>query len=264
MPPSGTSSLRPHAGIAPLPDMCGRSGEGWHSAAQRRQLPAAGNAWHLQTVDNARPLCPVVKAAAPVWPASSTDQQCDWKMPILEEEPQRFPEQLLDELAAAPGNRSWWVLYTKARQEKSLARELLQWQVPFYLPQIRKARRVRGRRIESFLPLFSGYLFLLGDESERLQSLKTNRVSRVLPVRDADRLVFDLRQLSHLIASNAPLTVESRLQPGDRVRVRAGVLAGLEGVVLHRRGGTRLLIVVDFLQQGASVEIDDDLLEPIG
>lgn len=185
------------------------------------------------------------------------------KMPILDEQPQRFPEQLLDELAAAPGNRSWWVLYTKARQEKSLARELWQWQVPFYLPQIRQARRVRGRRIESFLPLFSGYLFLLGDESERLQSLKTNRVSRVLPVHDADRLVFDLKQLSHLIASNAPLTVESRLQPGDRVRVRSGLLAGLEGVVLHRRGGTRLLIVVDFLQQGASVEIDDDLLEPI-
>jgi transcriptional antiterminator RfaH len=93
--------------------------------------------------------------------------------------------------------------------------------------------------------------------------MKTNRVSRLLPVGDPDRLLFDLRQLRQLIASGAPLTVESRLEPGDQVRVRHGPLAGLEGTVLTRRGKTRLLIAVDFLKQGASVEIDDFLLEPL-
>jgi len=66
-----------------------------------------------------------------------------------------------------------------------------------------------------------------------------------------------------LIASGAPLTLESRLAPGDRVRVRRGPLVDLEGTVLSRRGQTRLLIAVNFLQQGASVEIDDFLLDPI-
>jgi hypothetical protein len=33
--------------------------------------------------------------------------------------------------------------------------------------------------------------------------------------------------------------------------------------VLSRRGQTRLVIAVNFLQQGASVEIDDFLLDPI-
>ena len=51
--------------------------------------------------------------------------------------------------------------------------------------------------------------------------------------------------------------------PGNRVRVRRGPLAGLEGAVLVRRGQTRLLVQVNFLQKGASVEIDDFLLEPI-
>ena len=65
------------------------------------------------------------------------------------------------------------------------------------------------------------------------------------------------------VLSDAPLTVERRLVPGNRVRVRHGPLAGIEGVVLTRRGNTQLLVAVNFLQQGASVEIDDYVLEPI-
>ena len=94
-------------------------------------------------------------------------------------------------------------------------------------------------------------------------SLATNRVLRVLPVNDSNRLIDDLRQIERLIQCNAPLTVESRLQAGSRVRVRSGAFAGVEGVVLRRRGQTRLLVSINFLQQGASVEIDDFCLEPL-
>jgi hypothetical protein len=37
----------------------------------------------------------------------------------------------------------------------------------------------------------------------------------------------------------------------------------MEGTVLVRRGKTRLIVHVTFLQQGASVEIDDFNLEPL-
>lgn len=184
-------------------------------------------------------------------------------MPILRKEINLFPDALLDDLACQPSPRRWWVLYTKARQEKSLARELLVHQIPFYLPLIKKTTLRRGRRSSSYAPLLSGYVFMFGAEPERVRSLATNRVSRVLTVNDPERLLFDLRQLRQLIAANAPLTVESRLEPGNRVRVRQGLLLGLEGTVLVRRGTTRLLVAVDFLQQGASVEIDDYLLEPL-
>jgi transcription antitermination factor NusG len=174
-----------------------------------------------------------------------------------------FPEGLLDDPAASPGDRRWWVLYTKARQEKSLARDLFALQVPFYLPKVKKTQITRGRRTNSFVPLFAGYVFLWGSEQERVRSLMTNRISRVIAVNDPERLLFDLRQLAQLIAVDAPLTIESQLEAGDRVRVRQGPLMGLEGTVLTRRGITRLLVAVDFLQQGASVEIDDYLLEPL-
>jgi len=185
-------------------------------------------------------------------------------MPILRKEPSIFPETLLDEEAEVEQDRRWRVLYTKARQEKALARDLLKSKVPFYLPLIAKETVARGRRIASYMPLFTGYLFLLGNDDERLVTLQTNRISRVLDVDDGESLTYDLRQVRQLIASGAPLTVESRLVPGDRVRVKHGPFAGLEGIVLQRRGKTRLLVAVNFLQQGASVEVEDFYLDPIG
>ena len=184
-------------------------------------------------------------------------------MPNLGEEPSLYPTTLLDEIVCKPTDRQWWVLYTKARQEKAVSRDLLGYQIPFYLPLVKKTSVRRGRRISSYIPLFAGYVFLYGSEEERIRSLTTNRISRILSVDAPGRLVHDLRQVRQLIASNAPLTIESRLVPGDHVRVRHGPLAGLEGTVLTRRGQTRLLVSVNFLQQGASVEVDDFLLEPI-
>jgi transcription antitermination factor NusG len=208
-------------------------------------------------------------------------------MPILSAEPSIFPAGLLraepsgDAAPFALGQagwvpsesatvldqsvdeqRCWQVLYTKARQEKAVARELLRAEVPFYLPLIPKTAVRRGRRSTSYLPLFTGYVFLWGNEQERIRALKTNRLSRILPVERPEELVNDLRQIEQLIAAEAPLTIEERLQPGDPVRVTDGPFAGLEGTVLVRRGRRRLLVAVNFLQQGASVEIDDFMLEP--
>ncbi len=106
-------------------------------------------------------------------------------------------------------------------------------------------------------------MFLYGLEEERYRVLTTNRIVHVLSVSDPDRLRAELLHLRRLIAADAPLTAESRLVPGVRVRVRSGSLMGTEGTVLVRRGETRLLVAVNFLQQGASVQIDDFLLEPM-
>ena len=184
-------------------------------------------------------------------------------MPILKEEPNLFPETLLEDSIQETSDRRWWVIYTLARQEKSLARELLTFKIPFYLPLIKKTSIVKRRKRMSFVPLFSGYIFIFSTEAERIKSMTTNRISRILTVNDPAQLVFDLEQLHRLITSNAPLSVEQKLGPGNRVRVKQGALMGLEGTVLVRRGVTRLLVRVNFLQKGASVEMDDYLLEKL-
>ncbi len=191
-------------------------------------------------------------------------------MPILAAEPNIFPTDLLvgaDEQLAANHDftrAAWWVLYTRPRQEKSLARDLLSRGIKFYLPLVPRRLLIRGRPVFSHVPLFSGYVFVHGSREDRLRSLMTNRVAQVISVDDGERLRSDLQSIQWLIESGAPLTIESRLEANQPVRVCAGAFGGLEGIVLRRKNETRLVVWVKLLQQGVSLEIDDFLLEPIG
>ncbi len=91
----------------------------------------------------------------------------------------------------------------------------------------------------------------------------TQLVLKTLQVTEPARFFEDLRRIRMLIESNVPLSIESRIQPGQRVRVISGPLMGVEGVVVQRRGVERLLVAVSFLQQGASVAIEDYQVEVI-
>jgi len=98
----------------------------------------------------------------------------------------------------------WWVLCTKPRQEKALSRHLDAHQVPFYLPLIKNSRIYRGRRRTSYNPLFPGYVFMQGGDQERIISLSSARLARILPVEDAEQLRAELRSIARLINSDAP------------------------------------------------------------
>lgn len=182
-------------------------------------------------------------------------------MPILPAEPDIFPADLLDRPVEGT---SWWVLYTMARREKELMRRLTAAHVSFYSPLVKKRSRSPGGRTRtSYVPLFPGYVFLQGDDAERRVALTTSCVSQCIPVVDVARLVGDLRQIRQLIEADVPLTPEERLEAGQRVRVRGGSLAGLEGTIVKRHGQQRLLVAVEFLQRGASVQLEDFAVERI-
>ncbi|MHB8973534.1 MAG: transcription termination/antitermination protein NusG [Pirellulaceae bacterium] len=187
-------------------------------------------------------------------------------MPILARETSVFPHCLFDDSAYELGNsdRLWWAIFTRSRHEKALARELERFEIPFFLPLVAKQNRIRNCIVEAYVPLFTGYVFMFGRPDERVRALTTNRVSTMLPVPDQWQLCQDLGQLNRLIELDAPLTLERRLEAGRRVRIKYGPMKGLEGVVTHRRGGRRrLLIAVEFLQHGVSVEIDDYMVEAV-
>ena len=64
-------------------------------------------------------------------------------------------------------------------------------------------------------------------------------------------------------AAEVPLTPESYLEPGQRVRVKTGRFKGFEGTIIRRENEQRLLVAVNFLQQGASLLVEDFEVELI-
>ena len=187
-------------------------------------------------------------------------------MPVLAREIDCSPGDLLESVAARQheADECWWVAYTRSRREKDLMRRLVASRRDFYCPIIGKRSRAPSGRIRtSFVPLFPGYVFLFGSEQDRLAALTTNCVSWANPVADSDRLTHELRQIAALIASQVPITPEERLETGIPVRVMTGPLRGQEGIVIERRGKRRLLVSVDLLQQGASVDLDECDVQPL-
>jgi transcriptional antiterminator RfaH len=180
-------------------------------------------------------------------------------MPILAAEPTLFPQALLDEATAG---EDWWVLYSLSRHEKQLCRRLHGAGLGYFCPTVAKRYRSPGGRARtSYLPLFPNYVFLQGDELARYGAVSTGYVSRCLKVADPAEFLRELRQLRQLIELGVPMTPEDLLQPGMPVRVKAGPLKGVEGRVLERRGTRRLLVQVNFIQRGASMDLGDYELE---
>lgn len=186
-------------------------------------------------------------------------------MPILTPQTDLYPTDLFErESLGDESEVGWWALYTMSRREKHLMRQLVQLEVPFYCPIIPKRNRSPGGRIRtSYLPLFANYVFLYGDDQQRYQAMTTNCVARHTRVVAGGELTRDLRRIYELIQAGVPLTAESRLEAGDLVRVRSGPFRGYEGYIIRREGQRRLLVAVNFLQQGASFALEDCELEPV-
>ena len=157
----------------------------------------------------------------------------------------------------------WWVAHTKSRNEKALAHDLIRKDINYFLPMSWKAHRRSGRTIRSLLPLFSGYLFFCGNERQRLNLLRTNRVANLIEVKDQERLLEELVQIERALRAGAPLAPHKYIKAGQRCRVTAGPLAELEGTVVKTRTVTRLVFQVNILGQATSIEIDSDIIEII-
>lgn len=193
-------------------------------------------------------------------------------MPILEREADIYPPTLLDDLSAESNSESpqgdddrsrWWALYTLSRREKQLMRQLRELEIPFYSPLIPKRyRSPNGRVRESYIPLFSNYVFLYGNNVQRYEAVSTGTVSRYLEVLNDRQFTEEMNQVKQLIMLGRPLTPEAKLEEGDPIRVKSGVFRGFEGYVIRRQHKTRLLIWVHLLNQGVSAEMDEAVLEP--
>ena len=157
----------------------------------------------------------------------------------------------------------WSVAHTKSRNEKALAQELGTKKVAYFLPMNWKVHHTRGRKIRSFLPLFGGYLFFCGEEEQRLEVLRTNRVANIIEVKDQGKLLKELLQIEQALNAGAELLPRKYISKGQLCRVISGPFTGLEGIVIRTKGKTHLVLQVEMLGQASSVEIESDIIEVV-
>jgi transcription antitermination factor NusG len=186
-------------------------------------------------------------------------------MPILPAEPDMYPSDLWQGVdPECDSDQRWWCLHTKPRQEKATARLLRSKRVTHYLPQVvQESRTPGGRKIRSIIPLFTGYLFLFGDEQQRIEALRTNNLVSVLEVADQTNLSRDLRQIHQMLNSGLPVLPEPTHPVGTKIRILSGPLSNLEGTVVRRGKRDQFVAVVHFLGRGATVDLQDWQVERI-
>ena len=171
-------------------------------------------------------------------------------------------------LSATDGNHGgsvprWLAVYTVARHEKAVARQLQDRQIETFLPLYRSWHRWKDRRKLIELALFPSYVFVRIAAQDRLPVLQVpgvvsmvtfNGEPAALPEGEINALRNGLE--NQVYAEPCPY-----LRVGRKVRVTRGPMAGAEGILTRRKDKCRFVISVDVLMRSVAIEVDGADLE---
>lgn len=167
-------------------------------------------------------------------------------------------------LPADVAGLNWYALYTCPRHERCVARQIEERSISCFLPVYRSLRRWKDRRKELELALFPGYVFVRFALKDRLRVLQLPSVVRLVsfngqPAVLPDAEIEGLRQR----LSRGRVEPHPYLSVGRRVRVCAGPMQGLEGIVVRRKDRCRVVFSLDLIMRSVAVEVDETDVEPV-
>jgi transcription antitermination factor NusG len=161
--------------------------------------------------------------------------------------------------------RSWYAVCTCANHEKRVADQFSVRAVEHFLPLYESVRRWKDRQVQLQLPLFPGYVFVRIALSDRLQVLEVPSVARLVGFSGTPTPLPDveIETLKAGLAGGVRAIPYPYLNAGRCVRIVAGPLAGLTGIVLRRQGKFRVAISIDLIQRSIVVEASAADVEPV-
>ena len=177
-------------------------------------------------------------------------------LPVSQNPPSLWPEDVYIEDIQG----EWKIVHLKPRQEKALARDLIEIGIsyccPFYTNIVRRKDNNKPRK--SVLPVFPGYL-AFSDTGDCVSSvLRTNRVMRVLPVMDQSRLLEELKWILTACKQGKAIRTltNSEFQKGQNVRIISGPMRGFEGTITNIGGKKHVILSVEMFRQSIAVQIE--------
>jgi transcriptional antiterminator RfaH len=162
-------------------------------------------------------------------------------------------------------SQKWYVIYSKPSSEDIARDHLERKDIPVFLPKIRECHYPSKGKGIKIKPLFPNYLFAhMAYPDDYYTVIWAKGVKRIVgngaePIPLDDSVVHFFMKQTEEKGFVQPIP---QLKAGDRVKVRRGPLEGLMGIIdgsIDEKG--RIKVLMDFLKEGARVEIPFSFLE---
>ena len=174
-------------------------------------------------------------------------------------------ESLPPAMAGAHFERNWYAVFTVPQNEKSAMKHLEIREIESFCPTYETIRVWKNRqRMKLSLPLFPSYLFVHIHPRERDKVLQSPGVLQIvgkkreyLPLPDGD--IEFLRSG----VSRQRIEPYRELVIGEKVRIRSGVMQGVQGTLVRKGDSMRFVLTLELIHQHAALHVDAEDLEPI-
>ena len=180
---------------------------------------------------------------------------------------QRFDSQALPspEIASVSRDRNWYAVFAIPRNEQSIVRHLDVREIESFLPTYETVRVWKNRqRKKVVLPLFPSYLFVHIDNRERVKVLQCPGVLQIVG-NARGPVALPNTEVEFLRSGNCRQCMEPyhELVVGDRVRIKSGVMQGVQGTLVRKSGSMRFVLTLELINQNAAILVDPEDIEPV-
>lgn len=161
--------------------------------------------------------------------------------------------------------RAWFALRVRSNFERTVSQVLRAKGVEEFLPLYR-SRRIWADRIRDLdTPLFPGYVFCRVVPQQHSAALATTGVVAMVGVQKSPLPIPDeeIAAVKRMAESGNMLEIWPLIRIGQRVRVRRGPLAGLDGTLLKIHDLSRLAVSVTLLGRSVLAQIDAACVTPV-
>ena len=157
----------------------------------------------------------------------------------------------------------WYALYTRHHHEKMASGFLAAKGFVVFLPLYFAPRQWKDRIKVISSPLFPCYTFIQGGLERHLDVVTTAGIYGFVccagvPVPIPPQEIDVIRRV---VDRSIKIEPHPFIKCGDHVRVKAGPLEGIEGILVRKKNFYRLVLTVELLGKSAAVEVDASLVE---
>ncbi len=153
--------------------------------------------------------------------------------------------------------RTWYALYTRPRSEKKVEQELTRRGLRSYLPLRSQIRFWSDRKKKVKEPLFPSYVFVWVSPKERLNSLQTPGVVRMVGFDGTPAAIPEsqIEAVRLIVQNDVPVQEHTYVPNGTLVEVASGVLKGVRGFVMEQRKQNNVVVSIKALKHSVAVTI---------